>query len=72
MQVDRPVVFNKEVQDVMDLLLKKTGYRLKEAYTKRIMKENRETNINSAFQKVVKSFVQVCLVYCLVCTLFFF
>ena len=55
MQVDKPVVFNKEVQDVMDLLLKKTGYRLKEAYTKKIMKENKEASINASFYKIAKA-----------------
>ncbi|KAL5265436.1 hypothetical protein ACHWQZ_G006224 [Mnemiopsis leidyi] len=53
--VDKPVVFNKEVQDVMDLLLKKTGYRLKEAYTKKIMKENKEASINASFYKIAKA-----------------
>jgi len=57
--VDKPVVFNKEVQDVMDLLLKKTGYRLKEAYTKKIMKENKEASINTAFHKIAKALIQV-------------
>ncbi|XP_063676081.1 uncharacterized protein LOC134812533 isoform X6 [Bolinopsis microptera] len=57
--VDKPVVFNKEVQDVMDLLLKKTGYRLKEAYTKKIMKENKEASINTAFHKIAKALIQI-------------
>ena len=57
--MDKPLVFNKEVQDVMDLVLKKTGYRLKEAYTKKIMKEVRETNMNNAFQKIVDMLIKV-------------
>ena len=59
-QVEKPVQFNKEINDVMDLMLKKTGYKLKEAYTKKIMRENKECNMNDAFQTIVSTLIQVC------------
>ena len=52
-------MFNKEVQDVMDLLLKKTGFRLKEAYTKKILKENKEATLNTNFHKIAGALIQV-------------
>ena len=51
--------FNKEIQDVMDFVGQRIGCKLKEAYTKKIINEIKESSLNNGFQKLASILVTV-------------